>query len=143
MWWLVHVTVLYWGIRFPFHARSFETSGKNKYIHLTAVVLGLCLPAMPPIIVGSFGDPTLIRFPVLVCSSGKAGMSFYSTILPSAVLQTVGCSILILIGWTISQVRGTCRYTLVQYINTRRFIHFFHFYISCRNIYRGSPSIRE
>ena len=104
MWWLSHITVLYWGIRFPFRAKSFEDSGKNKYIHLTAVLLGLFLPAVPAIAVGSGGGAQISRFPSLVCAIGNNNINFYAVILPAATMQLIGCLIIILVFWTVSQV---------------------------------------
>ena len=84
VWWFCHVVSLFWGIQFPFHARSFKTTGRIKYIHITMVIVGLVLPTLPVIVTFTAGNPStrgfgLTRFPPILCTSLQRDPTFYSS----------------------------------------------------------------
>ena len=71
VWWFCHEISIFWGICFPFHSRSFEKAHRTKYIHITMVIVGLVLPALPVIVTFTTGDPSgfgLTRFPTILCT---------------------------------------------------------------------------
>ena len=49
---------LFWGIQFPFHARSFKEANHVKYIHIPMVIVGLVLPTLPVIVLFTVGEPS-------------------------------------------------------------------------------------
>ena len=109
MWWFCHEVSLFWKIRFPFHARSFETTHRIKYVHITMVIVGLLLPALPVIV--TFAAATrdsrgfgLIRFPPILCSGLESDATFYSFVLPINILLAIGIPLLIIIFWIIHKV---------------------------------------
>ena len=104
VWWFFHVFLMFWKIRFPFHARSFETDGYFKRIHITCVILGLLIPLIPVItVLGSEGF-TITIFPPLLCNSKTADPVFYALVLPIIVLLQVGVSLLVVIFWIVHKV---------------------------------------
>ena len=107
VWWFCHEISLFWGIRFPFHARSFETAHRTKYVHITMVAVGLVLPALPVIVTFTTGDPSgfgLTRFPPILCSAMQRNSTFYSLVLPINVIMAIGIPLLIIIFWIIHKV---------------------------------------
>ena len=129
-WWLSNATVILWKLQFPFHARSFENSGKMKYVHIASVITGLLLPLISPItsmadfavdlssnkvlqsqnisfVSGGLGYG-LIRFPSILCSAIDRYALYYSTILPINLMVIVGITELILVFRIIHKVSHYC-----------------------------------
>ena len=107
VWWFCHEVSMFWGIRFPFHARSFETSHRTKYVHITMVAVGLVLPALPVIVTFTTGDPSgfgLTRFPPILCTGLQRSSTFYSLVLAINILMAIGIPLLIIIFWIIHKV---------------------------------------
>jgi len=114
VWWFCHVVSLFWKIRFPFHARSFETAHRVKYIHIAMVIVGLVLPTLPVIVAFTAGNPSsrgfgLTRFPPILCTSLQSDPTFYSLVLPINVLLAIGVPLLIIIFWIIYKVQTFIR----------------------------------
>ena len=137
LWWVLHTTALVWYLVFPLHARSFQTTHKIKYIHITCVLIGIIIPLVPVIAtMADFrrqvqSDPLLLainatftsvgfgyvinRFPQLLCFGYNGDVVFYSNVLPIILLFYVGVTELILVfaivykvSWTITILRN-CR----------------------------------
>ena len=107
VWWFCHEISLFWKIRFPFHARSFETTHRIKYVHITMVIVGLVLPALPVIVTFTAGDPSgfgLTRFPPILCTGLQRDSTFYSLVLPIDILSAIGIPLLIIIFWIVHKV---------------------------------------
>ena len=109
VWWFCHELSLFWKIRFPFHARSFETSHRTKYVHITMVTVGLLLPALPVIVTFAIAARDsrgfgLIRLPPILCSGLQRDATFYSLVLPINIFLAIGIPLLIIIFWTIHKV---------------------------------------
>ena len=102
VWWFCHVVSLFWGIRFPFHARSFKAAHRLKYIHIPMVIVGLVLPALPVTLISTAGvqDSSLPSSKSLQ----SASLTFYSVFLPANVLFAAGIPLLIIIIWVIHKV---------------------------------------
>ena len=120
LWWLFHTVSLFWKVIFPFHARSFDVSGKVKYIHIICVIVGILLPLLPIItsmakfamdirkqnenstsqikndlfLSGGLGFRSS-RFPAILCSGRDADVIFYSVVLPIDIILASGCTMLI------------------------------------------------
>ena len=89
-----------------------------KYIHITCVVIGILVPFLPIIATmaqfahgkssvdaakGGLGFG-ITRFPSILCTGTHGDTTFYSLILPIAILLMIGMTILILIFWLIHKV---------------------------------------
>ena len=124
LWWMFHTTALLWKIRFPLHARSFETAHRVKYIHIGCVVAGLILPLVPVItsmvtfavelesdeirksrnitfVSGGMGYG-LIQFPP-ICDTSKNAV-FYALALPIYLIVMYGITVLIFLFYSIHKV---------------------------------------
>ena len=104
IWWFFHIIALFWKIRFPFHARSFEKVHGFKHLHITAVILGVVLPLIPSIIMMATGGFVTARFPPVVCQSSDGATAFYSFLVPIIIMAQIGISLLVIIFWTIHKV---------------------------------------
>ncbi len=104
LWWIFHVVVLFWKIRFPFHARRFESARRFKYIHIACVALGLLVPWIPIIAVFAKGGFTMTTFPQLLCTGREADPTFYALVLPVIILLQIGVTLLIILFWTVHKV---------------------------------------
>ena len=136
VWWLFHIMVLFWKVRFPFHARSFEVAHKIKYIHIICVLIGLLLPLVPIVISmakfamdinsneflrsknitfasGGLGYGQ-IRFPPVLCYGTDRNSVFYSLILLVNIILATGITFLILLFWLIHKVSAW--YTVCNYV---------------------------
>lgn len=127
IWWLFHTSTLFWKVVFPFHSRSFEVSGRIKYIHITCIVMGIVLPFIPIItsmskfaadvqrrsdnttssthlfLEGGLGFGT-IRVPAILCTGTDRDAVFYTQVLPIDLILAVGCTLLLIIIWSIHKV---------------------------------------
>ena len=123
VWWFCHVVSLFWGIQFPFHAKSFKTAHHLKYIHIPMVIVGLVLPTLPGIVASTAGDPTVRGFRITtfhpnLCGSLQKDIIIYSLILPMNLIVVTGISLLIITFWVIHKV------IIIQY---------------CKNVTQSSP----
>jgi len=108
VWWFCHEVSLFWKIKFPFHARSFENAHRIKYVHITMLTIGLILPALPVIVTFTIGNGFgLTRFPPILCTGLEKNSTFYSLVLPIDILSAIGISLLIIIFWIIHKVIAT------------------------------------
>ena len=99
------MAAIFWGIRFPFHARSFEKLGRKKYLHIAVVILGLLLPCGPTVAVVIRGKFVLDHSPPHVCALESTDNGFYTAVLPYAVFHAAGCTLGIGIFWLLIKVR--------------------------------------
>ena len=104
VWWLLHVAAIFWGIKFPFRAKSLAASNRQKYLHIFMVLLGLILPIIPVITTLARGG---FVFTPILCIGRKDNATFYSLILPMIILMQIGISMLIIIFWTVHKVCST------------------------------------
>ena len=118
---------LFWKVLFPFHSRSVEMSGKVKYIHIACVIIGILLPFVPIInsmskfamdvreraengtsshqlfLSGGLGFFSS-RFPAILCTGSDQDAVFYSVVLPLDIILAVGCTLLLIIFWSVHRV---------------------------------------
>ena len=104
LWWIFHVSALFWKVLFPLHSKSFETAHRTKYIHMIMVVLALLIPLIPVITSEVKGGYTMTRFPPFLCTGSDADATFYSLVLPITIILATGASILVFIFWKINKV---------------------------------------
>ena len=109
MWWLCHIVLLFWKLRFPFHAKLFESKHRFRYIHITMVVIGILLPLLPVVVAFTAGDPSLrgfrtILYPPFRCDNLQPVPLSYSLLLPLNLILVAGIVLLIVIFWVIHKV---------------------------------------
>ena len=104
LWWLFHTSAVLWKIMFPLHARSFNSSGKTKYIHIACVIAGVVIPLVPVVVTmadfamevqsnaflqaanvtfvsGGLGF-VMDRAPPILCKGYSPSVLFYTFLLP-------------------------------------------------------------
>ncbi len=119
VWWLFHTSALLWKIGFPLHARSFEKTGKAKYIHLACVIIGVLIPLVPVIaLMANYGREVessadfatgglgfvMGRFPPILCSGSSSTVMYYSDVLPINLIFFAGITELILLFAVVHKV---------------------------------------
>ena len=122
VWWFCHVVSLFWWIQFPFHARSFKSAHRVKFIHISMVIVGLILPALPVIVAFTAGEPSrcgfgLSTFPPTNCDSKQsAPVTFYSLVLPVNLILVTGIPLLVITFWIIHKVNIMHMHPLANYV---------------------------
>ena len=129
IWWLFHTANLFLEVKFPYHARNFKISSRKKYIHLTCFIAGILLPVVPIVIIMAdtavdlqkqneksashqrnnlflleglgFGHLTI---PALFCASTNSNATFYSLLIMTDVIVACGCTMLIIVFWSIHKI---------------------------------------
>ena len=105
LWWLWHTIAVFWAVTWPFHARKFNSSRKNRYLHFTFVLASLILPVVPVLIVifasrnnylkaPSF---TITRVPTFVCTGTNIHTNFWAVLFPMSLLLAIGATLLVFI----------------------------------------------
>ena len=112
--WVLHIGAIFWGLMFPFQARRFKITGKNKYLHLAVILLALFIPGIT--VAGSLGPEGVHfpRYPPIICVANSRNANFYSTLLPAAIAVTVGCTLLVLVFWMIHKVYACVMYVVLD-----------------------------
>ena len=101
LFWFFHIIILFWGIKFPFHAKRFETRGYLKYVHIAMVVLAIFLPCGYIAAVAATGGATIARFPPLFCFARNVDAYFYSLVVPICIIDGAATSLLLVILWSL------------------------------------------
>lgn len=120
LWWICHISIMFWKLRFPFHARDFEIENRMKFVHIACAVPCLVLSFLPIVVitlddvvqrakgvdtVGTVGF-SLVRFPPIICSAMNRNAIYYSLILPINLIVPVGVTLLILVVWLLYKVHA-------------------------------------
>lgn len=118
LWWIVHISVIFWKLQFPFHARNLEIEKKIKYVHMASMILVFLLSGVPIAIImlvdwrervagsnvmGTLGFGKTRFFPI-VCTAMSQNSVYYSIVLPINIIVPVGATLLIIIIWHIHKV---------------------------------------
>ena len=93
--------ILFWKIVFPFHAKSFETRGYFRYIHIVMVVAAIVLPLERVGVILGTGGMTISRFPTILCFARDNNATFFSSVLPLSIIGALGVSLIFIILWTL------------------------------------------
>ena len=105
LWWLFHVSALFWKVMFPIHSKVLQTARRTKYIHVVMVALALLLPLIPAITGEVVGGYTITRFPPILCTGSDADATFYSLVFPIIIIIGTGTNLLVIMFWKIHMVR--------------------------------------
>ena len=130
--WFFHIVAVFWGTKFPFHAKSFQRKGYFKYVHAAMLITSIALPFVPVAVVQGTGKSTLSQIPAFLCTARSPEAFFYSFVLPASIILAAGMSLVVLIFQVIvhvtqtqtqrngthnDQVRFTIKYSNTQFIN--------------------------
>ena len=139
LWWLFHIAILFWKVVFPFHARSYSEV-KLRFIHVTCVAFGLLLPLCPIIatmadfaedirkqpensplrlmfLSGGLGFRST-RFPALLCTGTNPDVVFYTLVLAGDLILAIGCTMLLVMFWSVHRIKNKTSDTQVCQIST-------------------------
>ena len=105
--WFFHIVAVFWGTKFPFHAKSFQRKGHFKYVHAAMLITSIVLPFVPVAVVQGTGGSTLAQIPAFLCSARSPEAFFYSFILPVSIIVATGLSLVVLIFQVIVHVTQT------------------------------------
>ena len=99
--WMVQVSMLFWKLLFPFHARHWEQRGSTfKYIHVGTVVLAILFPAILITISLNVGAQYKgVDYLPQLCGPDDKNVSYYTFLLPGGITSAVGVTLLWIIAW--------------------------------------------
>ena len=101
MFWLFHVVILFWGIMFPFHAKTYENRGYFPYIHIMMLIAAIVLPLESVGVILGTGGLTISGFPPRTCFAREPDASYFAFVLPLSVMGAAGVSLIIIILWVV------------------------------------------
>ena len=102
--WFCHVSVMFLKLNFPFHARSLEVSGHNRYIHALCVAASLLVPIAPIAATFATNGFSMAQFPPFFCFPKNGAVIFYSLVLPVIILLVIGTAMLAAVIWNVHKV---------------------------------------
>ena len=82
---------------FPFHAKSFETRGYFRYIHIVMVIAAIVLPLESVGVNLGTGGLTIPRFPPTTCFARETDAVYFAFVLPISIISATGVSLLVII----------------------------------------------
>ena len=94
IWWICHVTTIFYQIKFPFHSKQLK---KQRMIHILVVLLAVVLPTIPVIVSFTTGGFVISNYPPLVCISKSSDAAYYTLALPISIIIAMGASLLFLL----------------------------------------------
>ena len=101
MFWFFHIVILFWRIVFPFHARTYETRGYFRYVHIVMVIAAIVLPLESVGVLLGTGGLTIPRFPPVACFARETDASYFAFVLPISIFSAIGVPLIIIILWTL------------------------------------------
>ena len=137
LWWLFHVSYLFWKVIFLFHARLY---GKVKCIHIMCSFVGIVLPLVS--IITSMADFAVVlqkqsvnstsqnrkllflsgglghrsnRYPPILFTGIDSDAQFYTFIIPIIIILASGCDMLLVILWSVHKIYKRKRAQVVNY----------------------------
>ena len=97
MFWIFHISILLWGTVFPFRARSYETRGYFRYIHIAMVVAAVVVPLESVGVILGTGGLTIPRFPPVACFARDTDATYFAFVLPVSIMNATGVSMIVII----------------------------------------------
>ena len=132
--WLCHAFILFWKIKFPFHARQYE---KKKIIHVLVVLLAVVLPTIPVIVSFSTGGFVIGSHPPSFCVSKSSDAAYYTLALPMSIMGATGVSLIFMVLVTVIKVN-------VFYLEILNSVSPYQFFLTAqlqqKNFYNQIPS---
>lgn len=109
--WFLHIVAVYWTVKFPLHAKSFEAKGYTTYVHIAMLALIIILPFISIAVLFGTGGCRVSRFPNIICQARHPDVTFYALVLPVSILTAAGISMIILLFWVLYDVNKDMPYT--------------------------------
>lgn len=100
IWTLLLALILFWGVRFPFHYRTFRVLNRIRFVHFASVILALFLPLVFALINLRNGYSISPSSPH-TCAGRTAVYNFYTIRLPLCIIVAVTACLMVVIFWTI------------------------------------------
>ena len=107
LFWFFHIVAVFWGTKFPFHAKAYQRKGYFKYVHAGMLLISIGLPFIPVAVLHGTGGSSFSQFPNYLCTARSADAFFYSFILPASIILGAGMSLVVLIFQVIVHVTQT------------------------------------
>ena len=104
LFWLFQTASYFWVVTYPIHFRSFNTSGKIKAIHVTAVIVSFTLPTIPAVAIYFDEGYGLSVFAPNKCVTLSVDMFIYSFSVPLVTIVIFGISLLVATVWKVANV---------------------------------------
>ena len=101
MFWLFHIVILFWGIMFPFHAKTWENRGYFRYVHIVMLIAAIVLPLESVGVILGTGGLTISRFPTISCFAREPNASYFAFVLPESIMGAAGVSLIVIILWVV------------------------------------------
>ena len=92
--WFLHMFHFFLGIAFPFWSRFLNEQKWKIRLHVMEIIGSVVLCSLAPIVFVSVSDYNLSRFPPLFARPSR-DVSFFTIILPLAILLAVGLNLMI------------------------------------------------
>ena len=106
LWQFFHAASLFWGVKFPFHFRFYQSNQRTRYILIAMTIAGLLLPLVPALVpLAGEGYVFTIRVPPIGCVAPSGNDSIYSLFLPAAAISAFTICLIVGIFWNIMKVR--------------------------------------
>ena len=97
--WLFYIIAVFWTIRFPFHAKSFENKGYTRFVHFGMIALTFIVPNISVAVVFGTGGCRTARIPAIICLARESDATFYAFVLPLSIVTAAGISLIVFIFW--------------------------------------------
>ena len=123
LWWIFHLSMVFFLVFWPYKYHYLKELGYFKYIHFVMVLTALILPIIP-VIICYFVDGYVLYFLIFPnCVARNIQAAFYSHVVPLLAAVAIGLYLLILIFWKFfSEV---CTYMYIWLLN------WYYLYICC------------
>ena len=92
--WFLHMFHFFLGIAFPFWSRFLNEQTWKIRLHVVEIFGSIILCSLAPTVFVSVSEYTLARFPPLFARPSR-DVSFYTLILPLAILLAIGVNLMI------------------------------------------------
>ena len=102
--WLFHIIAVFWTIRFPFHAKSFETKGYTKFVHFGMIALTFIVASISVAVLFGTGGCRGARIPAIICLARETDATFYAFELPLSIGTAAGISLIVYMFWILYHI---------------------------------------
>ena len=111
LWLFFHTASLFWGLRFPFHFRSYQSNDRTRYILVAMTTAGLLVPLVPALVpLAGKGYGFVVWVPPITCATISLQDSLYPLYIPMSVIGAPAMCLLIGIFWIIIKVHHIFEY---------------------------------
>ena len=102
--WFFHIIAVFWTIRFPFHAKSFENKGYTRFVHFGMIALTFIVPSISVAVVFGTGGCRTARIPAIICLARETNATFYAFVLPLSIVTAAGISLIVYMFWILYHI---------------------------------------